>query len=173
MLLVNSLLPTSIQFATELFAATVKTEKDAEFPWSSVCGDVILVGNGGSAAIASHIATDLTKQGTRARTLTDPSVFSAYANDEGYEHAYSRQIQHMAIDYLIAISSSGRSSNILRAVGEARAKGAYVITFSGFDEDNPLRQLGHVNYYVPSHNYGIVEIAHLTILHSLVNPGTT
>jgi D-sedoheptulose 7-phosphate isomerase len=161
----------SLAFAANVFYAFGHAEYDNEFPWASVCGDVILVGNGGSAAVASHIATDMVKQGTRARTLTDPAVFSAYANDEGYEHAYERQIDVMAVDYLIAISSSGRSKNILNAVTAAKARGAHVFTFSGFSPTNPLRQLGHVNYYVPSSNYGIVEIAHLTILHSLVNPG--
>jgi D-sedoheptulose 7-phosphate isomerase len=71
---------------------------------------------------------------------------------------------------VVAISSSGKSLNIVQAAYAAREAGARLITLSGFDAMNPLRQLGEHNYYVPSFNYGIVEIAHLAILHSLAKP---
>jgi D-sedoheptulose 7-phosphate isomerase len=72
---------------------------------------------------------------------------------------------------LIAVSSTGRSHNICVAAQRARDAGAYVMTFTGFDPDNPLRKLGQTNYWVPSANYGIVECAHMILLHSIVNPG--
>jgi D-sedoheptulose 7-phosphate isomerase len=76
-------------------------------------------------------------------------------------------------DWLIAISSSGQSKNILRAVETAHAYHGNIVTLSGFDANNPLRTAGHMNYWVPSNNYGVVEISHLAILHGIVNPGVT
>ncbi len=136
------------------------------------CG-IYLIGNGGSAAIASHIANDLVKGGWHAVALTDPAVMSCIANDVGWADVFAWQVMHHIApgEWLWAISSSGRSANILRAAHEANALRANVMTLSGFDANNPLRTLGDVNYYVPSHNYGVVEICHLAILHSIVNPG--
>jgi len=72
-------------------------------------------------------------------------------------------------DVLIAISSSGRSSNILAAVDRARQKACAIVTLSGFDSDNPLRRKGDVNFYVPSHSYGFVEISHLVLCHYIAD----
>lgn len=160
---------TSTAFADAVRAALAATECDGEF---SLKGPVYLVGNGGSAAICSHIATDLLKRGSAAILLTDPAVLTAFSNDYGYRHAYAYQLhRHATRGTLIAISSSGESENIQNAALYAANSGFHVITLSGFSAINPLRSKGHVNYYVPSHNYGVVEIAHLTILHSLINPG--
>jgi D-sedoheptulose 7-phosphate isomerase len=71
-------------------------------------------------------------------------------------------------DVLVAISSSGRSPNILNAVEAGRAAGCAVITLSGFEGSNPLRQRGDMNFHVPSTSYGVVEITHLTILHAIL-----
>ena len=133
---------------------------------------VLLVGNGGSAAVAAHIANDLVKLGIAAMSLSEPAVLTCLANDNGYADVYARQVYAHANpgDKLVAISSSGRSPNILNAVAAARDCYAQVITLSGFDPDNPLRKLGDHNYYVSSHNYGVVECAHLAILHSIAKP---
>ena len=72
-------------------------------------------------------------------------------------------------DVLIAISSSGRSPNILLGVKAARARGCSVITLSGFDSDNPLSSMGDVNFYVPSKAYGPVEVIHHSICHCLLD----
>jgi len=72
-------------------------------------------------------------------------------------------------DVLIAISSSGRSENILRGVAAARAKGCAVITLSGFESGNPLSTLGDVNFYVPSKAYGPVEVLHHSICHCILD----
>ena len=72
-------------------------------------------------------------------------------------------------DVLMAISSSGQSENILRAASAAKNKALKLVTFSGFEKENPLRKLGDVNFYVPAANYGFVEIAHLSICHCLVD----
>ena len=72
-------------------------------------------------------------------------------------------------DMLFAISSSGRSPNILNGVLAAKKVGCHVMTLSGFDAENPLRYTGEVNFYVPSHSYAHVENAHLLICHTLVD----
>jgi D-sedoheptulose 7-phosphate isomerase len=70
---------------------------------------------------------------------------------------------------LIAISSSGRSANILAAVERARAAKVGVITFSGFGRDNKLRRTGDLNFYVRSSEYGFVEVAHLALCHAILD----
>jgi D-sedoheptulose 7-phosphate isomerase len=136
-------------------------------------GRIYLIGNGGSAAIASHICTDLLKRGHSAFTLTDPAVLTCFSNDYSYAEAYEAQLERhwTQSGTLVAISSSGKSDNIVNAAHYAKKARMTVVTLSGFKPDNPLRSIGDVNYWVPSDNYGVVEIAHLTILHSLVNPG--
>ena len=137
-----------------------------------------LIGNGGSATIAQHIAVDMIKGGYSATAQTDPAVMSMWANDVNWESAYAGMVAaHIGSnDYLIAISSSGESKNIINGCKVAFDRHAHVVTLSGFAADNTLRiwgeKFGHCNFYVPSKNYGVVEIAHLAILHAIVNPGT-
>lgn len=136
---------------------------------------IYLIGNGGSCSIAQHIAVDLIKNGYDAQALTDPAVMSMFANDHGWDEVFAGQLLVKLgaadpDDTLIAISSSGQSENIVSCV-QYRRTFTNIITLSGFKPDNRLRKLGHVNYYVPSSNYGVVEITHLAILHSIVNPG--
>src|SRR5215469_16686425 len=133
---------------------------------------LIFVGNGGSAAIASHMATDYSKNGgIRALALNDASLLTCLGNDLGYEHVFAKQIElhARAGDLVIAISSSGRSANILKAVDAAIASGCTVVTLSGFTPDNPLRRKGEWNFYVASDRYGFVEIGHLTICHAVLD----
>jgi D-sedoheptulose 7-phosphate isomerase len=133
---------------------------------------LIFVGNGGSAAIASHMATDYSKNGgVRSLALNDPSMLTCLGNDLGYDRVFAKQIELHAHegDLVIAISSSGRSPNILNAVDAASAAGCSVITLSGFRRDNPLRGKGEVNFYIGSDRYGFVEIGHLTICHAVLD----
>jgi D-sedoheptulose 7-phosphate isomerase len=135
-------------------------------------GALFLVGNGGSAAIASHAATDFLNVGElRATTLHDPSLLTCMANDYGYEAAFERILSVVAKpdDMLISISSSGRSMNIRNAAAKMREIGGSVITLSGFDKDNPLRGLGDFNVWLNSRDYGFVEIGHQFILHNLAD----
>lgn len=133
---------------------------------------VMIVGNGGSASIASHLTVDFTKNaGIKTVNFNDSCVITAFANDCGYENWAK-----MAVDYygssgdtLILISSSGSSKNILRAAEKAREKGISIITLTGFDPQNPLRKLGDVNLYVPSWSYNIVEITHSAWLVAVVD----
>jgi D-sedoheptulose 7-phosphate isomerase len=135
-------------------------------------GQVILIGNGGSAAITSHVMTDFIRSlGIAAVTLTDESLLTCMSNDYGYGAVYEKSIEVSGRpgDVLIAISSSGKSENILRGAAAARKNKMGVITLSGFAADNPLRTMGDVNFYVPSSRYGHVEIVHLSICHHLVD----
>jgi len=133
---------------------------------------VHLIGNGGSASVVAHVQNDLVKAcGIRALVHQDVPLMSAYANDNGYPNAYADALgQWIHVDdALIAVSSSGASPNILNAAQVARSIGAYVITCSGFKPDNPLRTLGHLNFYVPSSDYGQVELTHAALLHCLTD----
>lgn len=129
---------------------------------------VMVVGNGGSAAIASHIHNDLSKSvGVRALVFNETPLLTAFSNDLSYTVAFKQHVTLWADreDMLIAISSSGKSENILLAAKSASALGCTVVTLSGFKKDNPLRQIGHVNFYVPSDEYGYVELAHSILSH--------
>ena len=133
---------------------------------------LIFIGNGASASFASHMAVDFWKNaGIRALSFNDAAGLTCISNDFGYGHVFEKPIEMFADsrDILIAISSSGQSGNILLGVKTAKAKGVRVITLSGFDEKNPLRILGEVNFYVPSSRYGHVETMHLSICHCLVD----
>jgi D-sedoheptulose 7-phosphate isomerase len=133
---------------------------------------LIFIGNGGSASIASHMAQDYSKTGgMRALALNDSSFLTCVGNDLGYEHVFAKQIELHAFDgdLLIAISSSGKSPNIINAVAAARARDCQIVTLSGFGADNPLRRLGAYNLYVPSASYGFVEIAHLAVCHCILD----
>lgn len=135
-------------------------------------GKLIFIGNGGSAAVASHMAVDFWKVGRmKATAFNDSSLLTCIANDYGYEHIFEKPIEMFAEagDVLFAISSSGRSENILRGVVAAELAGCLVITLSGFKEDNPLRSLGDLNFYVPSSSYGLVESLHQTICHCILD----
>ncbi len=142
---------------------------------------VMFIGNGGSAGIASHMAIDYSKNGNiRSQAFNDSSALTCLGNDLGYENVFAKQIELHARpgDLLVAISSSGNSENILGGVDQARKTGCQVITLSGFGEDNRLRGLGDINFYVPSQEYGFVEITHLALCHAVVDfamgwcPGT-
>ncbi len=129
-----------------------------------------IIGNGGSAAIASHAAIDFLNMGKiSAHTLHDSATFTCMANDYGYEYAFSNIIELTlkSKDILIAISSSGHSKNIINAVESAKQLGSIVITLSGFDSKNNLRKKGDINFWCNSRDYGMVEIAHQFILHNL------
>jgi D-sedoheptulose 7-phosphate isomerase len=132
---------------------------------------IFVVGNGGSAGIASQVTYAFTHGGgLAALCLNDPSALTGIAADHGYAEVFSRQLvaYGRSGDYLIAISSSGQSANILNAVSVARAKGLGILTLSGFKPENPLRRTGDLNLYVDSREYGFVEVAHLALCHAVL-----
>jgi phosphoheptose isomerase len=129
---------------------------------------VFLIGNGASASMASHFAADMAKNGhIRTEVFSDPALFSAVANDLGYDQVFSEPLRRRCRpgDMLVAISSSGRSPNVLVAGQLARESGLHLVTLSAKDADNPLRGLGTLNIYVPADTYGEAETCHAAILH--------
>ena len=135
-------------------------------------GKLIFIGNGGSAAIASHMATDFWKNvGIKAMAFNDDVTLTCISNDNGYQYVFEKSIAMFGEknDVLMAISSSGKSENILRGADTALQKGMAVVTFSGFGEDNPLRKKGKFNFYVPSNKYGHVEVIHHSLCHCLLD----
>jgi len=133
---------------------------------------LMFIGNGGSSTIASHMAEDYTKAGgIRTLAFNDPAFLTCLGNDLGFDQILAKQIEMFAQpgDMLVAISSSGNSQNILNAVLEAKKRGCWVMTLSGFTPDNLLRNLGDMNVYVPSSEYGFVEITHLAVCHAMLD----
>lgn len=133
---------------------------------------LMFVGNGGSAAMASHMLTDYLNVGSiRTANFTSPALLTCMANDYGWENVFSVPIEKSADqgDILIAISSSGQSKNILNACDAASKKECAVVTFSGMSENNPLRTQGYLNFYVPSAHYGFIELTHEALLHGILD----
>jgi D-sedoheptulose 7-phosphate isomerase len=132
---------------------------------------VFTVGNGGSSAIASHFANDLSRMGTRALALCDATALTAAANDFGVESMFATVLEGLATkdDVLISISSSGQSKNIRSVQSKARALGMYAVSLTGFLPDNPVRRAADLSFYVPSSEYLVVESVHFALAHFLSN----
>jgi D-sedoheptulose 7-phosphate isomerase len=139
---------------------------------ASAGGKIIFIGNGASAAISSHQATDYWKNGgMRAIAFNDAALLTCVSNDFCYEDVFKKPIEMFADkgDVLVSISSSGQSANILRGVEAAKKRGCEVLTLSGFAADNPLRGKGSLNFYVSSDSYGHVEVVHHAICHCILD----
>ena len=134
---------------------------------------VLIFGNGGSAAISSHFSVDLTKNaGVRCVNCNEADLITCFANDYGYERWVEKAVDFYGDegDLLIVISSSGSSKNMLNGVKAAR-NGNFnaVVTFTGFAEENPLRQLGNINLWVDSKAYNFIENIHQVWLLAIVD----
>ena len=130
--------------------------------------NLYLIGNGASASMASHFAADACKNGRlRAQAFNDASLVTATANDDVYEEVFALPLDRFARpgDLLIAISSSGSSPNIVRALERAQALRLQIVTLSGRKPDNPSRRFGDVNVYIPNQRYGWIEPSHHVVLH--------
>jgi D-sedoheptulose 7-phosphate isomerase len=135
-------------------------------------GKVIIVGNGGSASIASHVSIDFTKAANiRAITFNESSLITCFANDYGYQYWVENALEFYAEknDIVILISSSGESDNILNGANKVKELGLPLITFSGFSADNRLRKTGDINFWVDSESYNLIEIVHQTWILSIVD----
>jgi D-sedoheptulose 7-phosphate isomerase len=137
-------------------------------------GQVFILGNGGSAALASHMATDLAKTSIvpgvrriRAISLADNvSLITAWANDTSYEDVFAEQLTNLlqSGDLVIAVSGSGNSSNVLRAVKAAKARGARTVGFTG-RPGGKLKNNVDISIVVPSRRIEQAEDAHLILDH--------
>lgn len=135
-------------------------------------GCLYICGNGGSAGIAQHMTADFLKNGgIRTYNMYGQSTITCISNDLTYEYVFCKQLEMLAEggDILIAISSSGESENIIRAIREMQRVKGTVITFTGFQEENPIRKMGDINIYVPAKQYGMVESVHNLILQQMVD----
>lgn len=130
------------------------------------------IGNGASATMSSHYAIDFAKNAEcRSLCFNDPAFLTAIGNDLGYENAFALPIERLGVagDLLISISSSGNSPNIVKGIEAARSKGVAVATLSGMSPENRSRRMGDLNFYVPARTYGMVECAHHSLLHCVLD----
>jgi D-sedoheptulose 7-phosphate isomerase len=133
---------------------------------------LILAGNGASASIASHLATDFSKQGkVRAMAFNDANLITALGNDCGYENWIAKALDFYADkdDVLILISSSGKSPNVVKAAQRGKELGLYVAAFTGFAKSNPLGAVSDINFWVDSRSYNIIECTHMIWLTAVVD----
>ena len=155
-----------------LVAAIADAHRDGRF--------VFIIGNGGSGANASHLCEDLGK-GTltdfenqkriKVLSLTDNSAYIlAWGNDTSYDRIFLEQLRNIAGpgDLLIAISGSGNSPNVLRAIEYANDHGLKTFGVTGFD-GGKLRQISQQCFHVPCNDMGIVEAVHGIFFHYLVD----
>lgn len=140
---------------------------------------IFVIGNGGSASNASHLAQDLSKgaiidqkqaKRIKAMSLSDNiSYITAVGNDDGFENIFTSQLRTFSKegDLLIAISCSGTSKNIVNAAEYAKAKGIEIIGITGF-KGGTLKQISDYSIHIPLDDFGIVEAVHSVIFHYLV-----
>jgi D-sedoheptulose 7-phosphate isomerase len=129
---------------------------------------IYFIGNGASAMMASHFAADACKNaGLSALAFNDVSLLTAIGNDVSFDEIFALPLGRLARagDLVIAISSSGNSPNVIRALEKARSIAMQIVTLTGKGADNRARARGDLNFYVPADRYGWVECAHQLILH--------
>lgn len=134
---------------------------------------ILVFGNGGSAAIASHFSVDITKNAKiRCTNYNEADLITCFSNDYGYEKWIEKSIEHYGDkgDVLILISASGNSKNMINACAAARRhKFSKIVTLTGFDGKNKLYKLGDINFTVKSKSYNLIENIHQILLLSLVD----
>jgi D-sedoheptulose 7-phosphate isomerase len=133
---------------------------------------IIIIGNGGSAAIASHASVDFTKVGrVRCINFNESSLLTCFSNDYKYENWASKALEFYADqkDLVILISSSGKSKNIVNAAKKAKNLKCQLITFTGFSKNNEVSKYGNYNFWVNSKVYNFIENTHQMWILSLVD----
>lgn len=138
-------------------------------------GKIIILGNGGSNAIASHMAEDYTKAlGKVSLSFSDAPRLTCYANDYGYDKAFVQFLKEFAEpeSLVVLISSSGNSKNIVNCAEYCIDNSIVFVGLSGFSAQNNLKKLceqsGSLHFWVDSTDYGIVECVHEIVLHSVI-----
>ena len=133
---------------------------------------IIVVGNGGSASIASHFCVDMTKNGgVRSVNFNESNLLTCFANDYDYKNWVKEALRFYADtgDMVILISSSGNSKNMINASKFLKKKNNKLITFTGFYGKNRLHRYGLLNFIVHSNNYNYIENSHQYWLLALVD----
>ena len=137
--------------------------KDYFISTSRKKGKILIFGNGGSSAIASHVSVDLTKN-ARIRTVNynESDLITCFSNDYGYDRWIEKTIDFYddRKDIVVLISSSGRSKNMINACKAAKKKKIKVISFTGHSKNNPLSKIGNLNLWVNSKAYNFIENTH-------------
>ena len=135
---------------------------------------IIILGNGGSSSVASHISQDYMKfHEKKVSILSDPSMITMLSNDYGYENAYQKFLEYY-VEYetlVVIIRSSGESSNMINCMNYCEEHGVSYGVLTGFHPHNTLRrnaQYAKWNYHVDSESYGVVECVHQIFLHGVV-----
>jgi D-sedoheptulose 7-phosphate isomerase len=126
-------------------------------------GKILIFGNGGSAAIASHVSVDLTKNARiRAVNFNESDLITCFSNDYGFERWVEKSVDFYADkkDCLILISSSGKSKNMINACKAAKRKKIKVISFTGHSKNNPLSKLSDLSLWINSKAYNFIENTH-------------
>jgi D-sedoheptulose 7-phosphate isomerase len=124
---------------------------------------IIFIGNGGSASISSHCATDFSKiLKIRCMTFNDSNLITCFANDYGHDNWMKEalKIHAQKNDIIFLISSSGKSKNILNCASQAKRMSCKIVTFSGFKQNNELKKRGDINFWINSKVYNHVEMIH-------------
>ena len=135
---------------------------------------IIILGNGGSSSVASHISQDYMKfQDKKVSLLSDPSMITVLANDFGYDNAYQKFLEYYVEDetLVVIISSSGESLNMINCKEHCEKFGISYGVLTGFHPHNTLRrtaQYAKWNYHVDSDSYGVVECVHQIFLHGVI-----
>ncbi len=138
--------------------------KEAAIEVRSAGKKLMFAGNGASAAISAHGAVDFTKQAkVRSVTFNEANLITCFANDYGYDNWMAESVRQYgdAGDIAVLISVSGKSPSVVKAAEAAKAMGLKVVTFTGRRSDNPLKQLGDINFWVDCHAYNVVECIHM------------
>ena len=135
---------------------------------------IIVLGNGGSSSVASHISQDYMKScGKKVSILSDPSMITMLTNDFGYKFAYQKFLEYYVEEdtSVVIISSGGESPNMLKCVDWCEDNKVPYGVLTGFNSDNTIRgEATHAlwNYHIASDNYGVVECVHQIFLHGVV-----
>lgn len=160
-IILNKTNTTNLEDITKLLISTHKKKKK-----------VIIFGNGGSAAIASHVSVDLTKNaGIRSINFNESDLLTCFSNDFGYDNVFAKSLEFYADngDLVIIISCSGESKNLIKAAKICKEKKIKICTLTGFSKSNSLRKMGDINLWVDSKAYNIIENVHQIWLLSIVD----
>ncbi len=156
----------SVHEGLSLWAERAKKVRDERH------GMIFFCGNGASATMAEHMSSDWFQNAkVNTYTCSETAHLTAVSNDFSYEDVFSYRINRVLTerDMLVAISSSGNSPNIVKALRTAKEKDVFCITLTGMGEDNFARKLGNLNFYVPLATYGFVESVHSVLLHAALD----
>ena len=139
------------------------TLKDLFISTNKKGGKILFFGNGGSAAIASHVAVDLVKNASiESVTYNEYDLITCLSNDYGFEKWMEKTVGYYAKenDIVVLISSSGNSQNVVNAAKKCKEMNIGTVTFTGFEANNQLKQNGDFNFWLDSKAYNIVEMTH-------------